>query len=110
MKGYKVCRVAFEINRTVHCKVKCNVNIANLVVMKEFLGETWSSSSDAKKLNFLLCGVKSVNYVMNCALFHEVQTLIANCVCFLQHDYYIIVSPLDKRRCFWGKQLEICLN
>ena len=25
-------------------------------------------------------------------------------------DYCIIVSPLDKPRCFWGKQLLICLN
>ena len=27
-----------------------------------------------------------------------------------QPDYCIIVSPLDKPRCFWGKQLQICLN
>ena len=25
-------------------------------------------------------------------------------------DYCIIVSPLDKPRCFWGKQLLMCLN
>ena len=25
-------------------------------------------------------------------------------------DYCIIVSPLDKPRCFWGKQCGICLN
>ena len=25
-------------------------------------------------------------------------------------DYCIIVSPLDKPRCFWGKQFGICLN
>ena len=42
------------------------------------LGETWSSSSDAKKLNFLLYGVKSANYDINCALFREVQTFIIN--------------------------------
>ena len=42
------------------------------------LGETWSSSSDAKKLNFLLYGVKSANYNINCALFREVQTFIIN--------------------------------
>ena len=40
------------------------------------LGETWSSSSDARKINFLLYGVKSVNYDINCALFHEVQRFI----------------------------------
>ena len=28
-------------------------------------GETWSSSSDARKLNFLLYGVESVNYDVN---------------------------------------------
>ena len=42
------------------------------------LGETWSSSSDAKKLNFLLYGVKSANYDINCAPFREVQTFIIN--------------------------------
>ena len=42
------------------------------------LGKTWSSSSDAKKLNFLLYGVKSANYHINCALFREVQTFIIN--------------------------------
>ena len=42
------------------------------------LGDTCSSSSDAKKLNFLLYGVKSVNYEINCALFREVQTFIIN--------------------------------
>ena len=42
------------------------------------LGETWSSRSDAKKLNFLLYGVKSANYDINCALFREVQIFIIN--------------------------------
>ena len=41
-----------------------------------FLGETWSSSSDARKINFLLYGVKSVNYDVNCVLFREVQRFI----------------------------------
>ena len=40
------------------------------------LGETWSSSSDARKINFLLHGVKSVNYDINCAFFREVQSFI----------------------------------
>ena len=40
------------------------------------LGETWSSSSDARKINFLLCDVKSVNHDINCALFREVQRFI----------------------------------
>ena len=44
----------------------------------DILGETWSSSSDAKKLNFLLYGVKCAKYDINCALFREVQTFITN--------------------------------
>ena len=40
------------------------------------LGETWSSSSDARKINFLLYGVKSVSYDVNCVLFCEVQRFI----------------------------------
>ena len=40
------------------------------------LGETWSSSGDARKINFLLYGVKSVNYDVNCVLFREVQRFI----------------------------------
>ena len=42
------------------------------------LGETWSLSSDARKLNFLLYGVESVNYDINCAFFREVQSFIIN--------------------------------
>ena len=42
------------------------------------LGETWSSSSDAKKLNFLLYGVESVNYDVNCAFFREVLSFLIN--------------------------------
>ena len=33
------------------------------------LGETWSSSSDVRKIYFSLFGVKSVNYDINCTLF-----------------------------------------
>ena len=40
--------------------------------------ETWSSSSDARKLNFLLYGIQSVNYDANCAFFREVQSFIIN--------------------------------
>ena len=46
------------------------------------LGETWSSSSDARKINFFLLGVKSINYDINCTLFREVQTFIINTDCF----------------------------
>ena len=42
------------------------------------LGEMWSLSCDARKINFLLFGVKTVNYDMNCTLFREVQTFIIN--------------------------------
>ena len=33
-------------------------------------------SSDSRKINFLLCGIKSVNYDINSALFREVQRFI----------------------------------
>ena len=40
------------------------------------------------------------------------MTLCDVCVCLFscKPDYCIIVSPLDKPKCFWGKQLLICLN
>ena len=47
-------------------------------IKNSILGETWSSSSDARKINFFLFGVKSVNYDIKCALFREVQTFIIN--------------------------------
>ena len=43
-----------------------------LVVMSSLpllLGETWSLSSDARKLNFSLYEAESVNYDVNCAFF-----------------------------------------
>ena len=43
-----------------------------LIVMSSLpllLDETWSMSSDARKLNFSLYGVESVNYDVNCAFF-----------------------------------------
>ena len=46
-----------------------------LISAATILGETWPSSSDARKINFLLYGVKSVNEI-NCALFREVQRFI----------------------------------
>ena len=36
------------------------------------------AGSDAKKLNFLLYGVKSANYDITCALIREVHTFIIN--------------------------------
>ena len=49
---------------------------SSLPMLLVFFGETWSSSSDASKLNFLLRGVKPVNYDINCALFRKVQSFI----------------------------------
>ena len=45
---------------------------------KAALRRQWSSSSDARKINFFLFGVKSVNYDINCTLFREVQIFIIN--------------------------------
>ena len=60
------------------------------------LGETWSSSSDAGKINFLLYGVKSVNYDINCALFREVQRFIISINHFsMATVHLIIVSRRD---------------
>ena len=52
-----------------------------LVVMSSLpllLDETWSLSSDARKLNFSLYGVESVNYDVNCVFYREVQSFIIN--------------------------------
>ena len=49
-----------------------------LTSASRIFGETWPSSSDARKINFFLFGVKSVNYDINCTLFREVQTFIIN--------------------------------
>ena len=46
------------------------------IVVWRSIKQTWSSSSDVTKINFLLSGVKSVNYDINCALFREVQRFI----------------------------------
>ena len=37
------------------------------------LGETWSSSSDARKLNFLSCGGQCVNCDVNCSFFRSAK-------------------------------------
>ena len=52
--------------------------ISSLPPLARILGETWSSSSDARKINLFLFGVKSVNYDINCTLFRKVQTFIIN--------------------------------
>ena len=50
---------------------QCNVLLTSDA---NILGDTWSSSSDAKKLIFLFYGVESVNYDINC----EVYSFIIN--------------------------------
>ena len=50
--------------------------ISSLPPLQEFLVKR--GSSDARKMNFFLFGVKSVNYDINCTLFREVQTFIIN--------------------------------
>ena len=50
---------------------QCNVLLTSDA---NILGDTWSSSSDARKLIFLFYGVESVNYYINC----EVYSFIIN--------------------------------
>ena len=46
------------------------------------LVETWSLSTDAMKLNFLLYGVESVNYDVNCAFFFAKYKILIHTNCF----------------------------
>ena len=76
------CECGFDIESVKHFFLFCLKYAVQrnllLTCAAIILGETWSSRSDANKLNFLLYGVKSVNYDTNCALFREVQTFIIN--------------------------------
>ena len=78
--------VAFDYGSVNHFFLFCPRYAAQynlpLTSAARILGETWSSSSDAGKINFFSLGVKSVNYVINCTLFREVQTFIINTDCF----------------------------
>ena len=80
------CECGIDIESVKHFFLFCPRYAAqrNLLFTSaaNILGETWSSSSDAKKLNFLFYGVKSVNYDINCALFREVQTFISTLIAF----------------------------
>ena len=75
-----VCECGLDSESVKHFFLFCPRYAAQRNVLltsaASILGETWSSSSDASKLNFLLRGVKSVNYDINCALFREVQSFI----------------------------------
>ena len=75
------CKCGLDTESVKHFFLFCPRYAAQrnlLTSAANILGETWSSSSDAKNLNFLLYGVKSANYDINCALFREVQTFIIN--------------------------------
>ena len=50
--------------------------ISSLPPLQEFLVKR--GHRDARKINFFLFGVKSVNYDVNCTFFREVQTFIIN--------------------------------
>ena len=75
-----VCEYGLDSEPVKHFLLFCPRYAAQRNVLltsaASIIGETWSSSSDASKLNFLLRSVKSVNYDINCALFHEVQSFI----------------------------------
>ena len=76
------CECGIDIESVKHCFSFCPRYAAqrNLLLTSaaNILGDTCSSSSDAKKLDFLLYGVESVNYDINCALFREVLLFIIN--------------------------------
>ena len=75
-----VCECGLDSESVKHFLLFCPMYAAQRNVLltsaASILGETWSLSSDASKLNFLLRGVKSVNYDINCALIREVQSFI----------------------------------
>lgn len=55
----------------------------------------WSSSNDARKLNFVLYGVQSLNYDVDCAFFQKYKVLDLIMIVFGNH--YLIVT-IDKSR------------
>ena len=77
-----ICEYSFDSESLTHFFLFCPRYAAQRDVLltsaATVLGETRSSSGDARKLFFLLYGVESVNYEINCALFHEVQSFIIN--------------------------------
>ena len=79
------------------------------------LGETWSSSSDARKINFFLFGVKSVNYDINCTLFREVQTFKLTLIAFRWPQFDCLRATCCKDHLYLCKKekidfLKICLE
>ena len=77
-----ICECSFDSESVKHFILYCLRYAAQRDVLitsgANVLDETWSSSSKARNVNFLLYGVESVNYDVNCALFHEVQSFIIN--------------------------------
>ena len=77
-----ICECSFDSESLKHFFLYCPRYAAQLNVLltsaAKILSETWSSSRVARKRNFLLYGVESVNNEINCALFHEVQSFIIN--------------------------------
>ena len=73
-----ICECRFDSESVKHFFLFClrDATQRNVLLTSAFtiLGKTWSSSSDARKNFFLLYGVKSVNYDINCALFRDVQS------------------------------------
>ena len=64
-----ICQCSFDSESVKHFILYCLRYAAQRDVLitsaTNILGETWSSSSDAKNVNFLLYGVESVNYDVN---------------------------------------------
>ena len=77
-----ICECSFDSESVKHFILYCLRYAAQRDVLitsgANVLDETWSSISKARNINFLLYGVESVNYDVNCALFHEVQSFIIN--------------------------------
>ena len=77
-----VCECSLDSESVKHFLLFCPRYAAQRNVLltsaASILSETWSSSSNASKLAFLLHGVNSLNYDINCALFREVQSLITS--------------------------------
>ena len=67
-----ICECRFDSESVKHFFLFCPRDATAVTI----LGKTWSSSSNAGKIIFLLYGVKSVNYDINCALFRDVQSFI----------------------------------
>ena len=75
-----ICGGSFDSEsvNTLSCIAQGMLLSVLLISAANILGETWSLSSDARKLNSLLYDVWSVNYDVSCDFFREVQSFIIN--------------------------------